>query len=69
MWGPQFSLLKEVLCHSVIIVSSLVELPSLATLQMDMTKVREIYNFVKKNEKKIVLSMTRNLTPIVSICK
>lgn len=59
MWGPQFQLLKEVLCHSVI-VCSLVELPSLATLQMDMTKVREIYNFVIKNEKKIVFSITRN---------
>ena len=53
MQGPQFQLLKEVLCHSVI-VCSLAELPSLATLQMDITKVREIYNFVKKNEKKIV---------------
>ena len=38
--------------HSVI-VCSLVELPSLATLQMDMTKVREIiYNFVKKMKRK-----------------
>ena len=39
-WGPQFWLLKKALCHSVIFCS-LVELPSLATLQMDMTKVRE----------------------------
>ena len=51
MWGPQFQLLKEVPCHSVT-VCSLVELPSLATLQMDMTKVREIYNFVKKMQRK-----------------
>ena len=58
MWGPQFQLLKEVPCHSVT-VCSLVELPSLATLQMDMTKVREII-ILLKNEKKIVFSMTCN---------